>query len=187
MRLGFFGLRPFHFPFHPSTSHTCVFLLSFMSSCLHVLPSHPFFRLRTHRPGLSVDVHIHIHFLHRFRVAQVLTMGLGSSVVPVHLVSFSLQPHTPLSRLVLLLMSSSFRLYCARTFTTVLALILFASPRGGVCVCVSHPGSKGFPCSHLFVPLKQGGSGPFSSHCLTKTLLIGCDMTPGRWSHVPAK
>ena len=34
--------------------------------------------------------------------------------------------------------------------------------------------------------LQQGGSGPFSSHCLTKTLLIGCDMTLGRRSHVPA-
>ena len=80
----------------------------------HLIPSFVCARVG---PGLSVDVHIHIHFLHRFQVAQVLTMRLGSSVVPVHLVSFSLQPHTPLSRHVLLLMSSSFLLsYCARTF-----------------------------------------------------------------------
>ena len=52
-----------------------------------------------------------------------------------------------------------------------------------VCVCVP-PWTKGLtpPLSH-----RQGGSGPFSSHCLTKTLLIGCDMTLGRQSHVPAK
>ena len=30
-----------------------------------------------------------------------------------------------------------------------------------------------------------GGSGSFSSRCLTKTLLIGCDMTLGRQSHIP--
>ena len=42
------------------------------------------------------------------------------------------------------------------------------------------------PFSYAFGILVQGGSGPFSSHCLTKTLLIGCDMTLGRQSHVPA-
>ena len=78
-------------------------------------------------PGLSVYVHFYIHFKHRLQVAQVFTMRWGSSVVPVHLVSLSLQPHTFLSRLVLLLMSSSFCLCRAHIYTTVLALILFAS------------------------------------------------------------
>ena len=60
-------------------------------------------------------------------------MRWGSSVVPVHLVSFSLQPHTffvpscPLSHVFILL--SLLRAH-------FLALVLFASPRGGVCVCV---------------------------------------------------
>ena len=45
-------------------------------------------------PGLSVYARFYIHFKHRFQVAQVLTMRWGSSVVPVHLVSFSLPPHT---------------------------------------------------------------------------------------------
>ena len=93
-------------------------------------------------PGLSVYVHFYIHFKHRLQVAQVFTMRWGSSVVPVHLVSLSLQPHTFSSRLVLLLMSGSFCLCRAHIYTAVLALILFASPRGGVCVCVSTPVSK---------------------------------------------
>ena len=59
-----------------------------------------------------------------------------------------------------------------------------------VCVCV---------CQHLYprmlrnlihlertVQHMQGGSGPFSSHCLTKTLLIGCDIRRGRSLNVPA-
>ena len=62
-------------------------------------------------------------------------MRWGSSVVPAHLVSLSLQPHTFLSRLVFLLTSSSFCLCRAHIYTTVLALILFAPPRGGVRVC----------------------------------------------------
>ena len=86
-------------------------------------------------PGLSAYAHFYIQFLHRFQVAQVFTMRWGSSVVPVHLVSLSLQPHTFLSRLVLLLMSSSFCLCRVHIYTTVLALILFASLQGGVRVC----------------------------------------------------
>ena len=50
-----------------------------------------------------------------------------------------------------------------------------------VCVCVSTPVPK--EC----VVHSQGGSGPFSSRCLTKTLLIGCDMILGRQNHVPAR
>ena len=50
-------------------------------------------------------------------------------------------------------------------------------------MCVCHPWSHRDAFAFI---LLQGGSGPFSSHCLTKTLLIGCDMTLGRQSHVPA-
>ena len=52
-----------------------------------------------------------------------------------------------------------------------------------VCVCVSTPVSEGL---HSIVHRgwnarkPQGGSGPFSSQ------LIGCEMTLGRQSHVPA-
>ena len=106
-------------------------------------------------PGLSVYVHFYLHFKHRFQVAQVLTMRWVSSVVPVHLVSFSLPPHTPLSCLVLLLMSSSFCLCCAHTSTTVLALILSASPRGGVCVCVTF-GVTSFLSECFVFTFKQG-------------------------------
>ena len=52
---------------------------------------------------------------------------------------------------------------------------------GDLCV---PPWTKGLtpPLSH-----RQGGSDPFSSHCLTKTLLIGCDIRRGRSPNVPAE
>ena len=58
-----------------------------------------------------------------------------------------------------------------------------------MCVCVCHPLCQRVHCHryrhHLFP--KQGGSDPFSSHCLTKTLLIGCDIRRGRSLNVPAE
>ena len=127
-----FSSPPFRFPFSSfPPSHTFVFLFSFMSSCLHVS-----FLSFAHTSVLAlVCTCTFTYFKHRFQVAQVLTMRWGSSAVPVHLFSISLQPHTPLSRLVLLFMSSSFRLCCAHTYTTVLTLILSA-PLGRACVCV---------------------------------------------------
>ena len=53
------------------------------------------------------------------------------------------------------------------------------------CQSVSTPVPKGSEV--LFPPLRQGGSDPFSSHCLTKTLLIGCDIRRGRSLNVPAE
>ena len=44
MRFGLIAFRPLHL-----VSLFILFLFSFMSFCLHVLSSHPFFRLRTHR------------------------------------------------------------------------------------------------------------------------------------------
>ena len=81
------------FPLHTHT-HTLCFLFSFMSSCLHVLSSHPFFFCAHIGPGLSVYVHFYIHLQPRFQVAQVLIMRWDSSVVPVHLVPLSSQLRT---------------------------------------------------------------------------------------------
>ena len=62
MRFRFIGFRPLHLfsLFILSPSHTFVFLVFFMSFCLHVLSFHPFFRLRTHRPWpWCVRAHLH--------------------------------------------------------------------------------------------------------------------------------
>ena len=89
------------------------------------------------------------------------------------------------------------------------------APKTALCVCVSTPGQKVFvhwfngrgclekapkPATCVCPPLDkgsstttlstlhgQGGSDPFSSHCLTKTLLIGCDIRRGRSPNVPAE
>ena len=123
------------FPFHlfpPSHTLVPLFFHVLLSSCF-VISS---FLSFAHTSVLAlVCTCTFTYFKHRFQVAQVLTMRWGSSAVPVHLFSISLQPHTPLSRLVLLFMSSSFRLCCAHTYTTVLTLILSA-PLGRACVCV---------------------------------------------------
>ena len=137
-----------------------------MSSCLHVWSSHPLLRLRAHwsRPY----VHFYIHFKHRFQVAEVFTMRWGSSVVPVHLASLSLQPHTFLSRLVILLMSSSFCLYRAHIYTTVLALLLFAS--------VSCLESRGSFWTVLFLDvLLAGGWDTTGISRSTKRVPVGAD------------
>ena len=58
---------------------------------------------------------------------------------------------------------------------------------GSVCVC--HPLYQRVQCHrfHYHHLTRQGGSDPFSSHCLTKTLLIGCDIRRGRSLNVPAE
>ena len=109
---------PFH-PFPPSYTHTLCFLFSFMSSCLHVLSSHPFFFCAHIGPGLSVYVHFYIHLQPRFQVAQVLIMRWDSSVVPVHLVPLSSQLRTFPSCLV---------------FSSCLHLFVFAA-----CACAHLP------------------------------------------------
>ena len=81
IRFGFIGSRPLH-------------LVPFSSSCLRVFAFHSFFLLHAHGPALSVYTH------NLLSVAQVFTMRRVVTVVPVHLVSFSLPPHTPWSRLV---------------------------------------------------------------------------------------
>ena len=129
VRVHWFSSPPFGFPFHPFPfAHICfpLFFHVLLSSCF-VISS---FLLFAHTSALAlVCTRTSTYTItHRFQVAQVLTMRWVSSVVHVHLVSLSLQPHTPLPRLVPLFMSSSFCLCCERAH--------FASPRGGVCVCV---------------------------------------------------
>ena len=51
------------------------------------------------------------------------------------------------------------------------------APKPATCVC--PPLDKGSSFHHSFHLNAQGGSDPFSSHCLTKTLLIGCDIRRG--------
>ena len=134
-RFGFIGFRPplFWFPFSSFPLHTllfssflscppvfmfCYLILSFV--CAHI------------GPGLSVYVHIYLHFKHRFQVAQVLTTRWGSSVVGVHLFH--------INHLHLCPVPSSFSclhpfVFAARALTLPSQpLILFAFPRQGVCV-----------------------------------------------------
>ena len=136
VRLHRFSSPPFGSPFHPFPFYTPWFPLFFhvlLSSCLVISSLSSF--ARTLVPALSVYVHFYIHFQHRFWVAQVFTMRWGSSVVPVHLVSLSLQPHTFLSRLVFLLMSSSFCL-CRAHLHNRPGLNSFGLPSWRrVCVC----------------------------------------------------
>ena len=109
----------FFFFLFMSSLASCLFtsLLSF--SCAH------------NGPGLSLYAHIHCTL--RSQVAQVLKMRFGSLFVPVHLVPSSSQPPTPLSCLVLFSCLHLFVLGCVHLCTHVFTLV-FASPRGGVCV-----------------------------------------------------
>ena len=149
MRFGFVGSCPLHLvPFS-----SFVPLLHLWSPLFfHVLLSISSFSsfARTLAPAL-VCTRTSTYILN----TQVFTMRWSSSVVPVHLVSLSLQPHTFLSRLVLLLMSSSFCPCRAHIYTAVLALILFASPRGGV--CVSPLESRGSFWTVLFLDVLSAG------------------------------
>ena len=54
-------------------------------------------------------------------------------------------------------------------------------------LCVSTPGQRALYHHLVSTQPQQGGSDPFSSHCLTKTLLIGCDIRRGRSLNVPAE
>ena len=109
VRIHRFSSPPFGSPFIPSPSHT--FVSSFLSCPPVFMSGHLilFFVCAHIGPGLSVYVHFY-----RFQVAQVFTMKWASSVVPVHLVPLSFQPHAPLPRLVLL-SCLHFLVSCTRT------------------------------------------------------------------------
>ena len=141
MRFGFIGSRPLHLvPLSSLPLHTPLFPLFFhvlLSSCL-VISSFSSFA-RTVVPALVCTcTSTYSTFKHRFQVAQVFTMRWTSSVVPVHLVPLSFQPHAPLSRLVLL-SCLIFFLLCAHTCTLALTLASRLPSGRRVCVCVCVP------------------------------------------------
>ena len=84
-----------------------------------------------------------------------------SSVVPVHLVSLSSQPHTLLSRLVLLLISSSF-LSLLRAHLHIRPSLNFLPPLREACECVCVPlettGVRS-DCAHFFEFFSRGAVG----------------------------
>ena len=102
MRFGFIGSRPLHFcsPFSScSPLHTSSLFFSFMSSLAScpVISSLSFFCVYTARPLVCTRA---TYFQIRCQVAQVFTMRWVVIGCSCALGSFSLQPHTPLSRLV---------------------------------------------------------------------------------------
>ena len=93
-------------------------------------------------------------------------MRWASSGVPVHLVPLSFQPHTSLSRLVLLSCLHSF-VSCARAHWP--SPQLHASPRRGVCVCVCVPLVVTGILLNCFVLFLAGGPWTLGWHGPTKT------------------
>ena len=91
------------------------FLFSFMSFCLHVSSSSSFLSLARTFVRTLVCTHTRTRTLLtvRFRWPRFVTMRFGSSVVPLHLVPFHRQPHTPLSVLSFSFSSVPFACTCA--------------------------------------------------------------------------
>ena len=109
-----FRSPPFGSLFILSPLHTSFLFFSFMSSLAScpVISSLSFFCVHTARPLFCACA---TYFQFRFQVAQVLTMRWVVIGCSCALGSFSLQPHTFLSRLVLFM--SSFFCLTARTPT----------------------------------------------------------------------
>ena len=86
-----------------------------MSFCLHVSSSSSFLSLARTIVRTVVCTHTRTRTLltARFRWPRFVTMRFGSSVVPLHLVPFHLQPHTPLSVLSFSFSSFPFACTCA--------------------------------------------------------------------------
>ena len=87
----------------------------FMSFCLHVSSSSSFLSLARTFVRTLVCTHTRTRTLltTRFRWPRFVTMRFGSSVVPLHLVPFHRQPHTPLSVLSFSFSSVPFACTCA--------------------------------------------------------------------------
>ena len=82
---------------------SCLFILILSFSCAH------------YRPDLSLYTYTHAYYTYtaRFRWPRFVTMRFGSLVVPLHLVPFHGQPHTPLSVLSFSFSSVPFACTCA--------------------------------------------------------------------------
>ena len=130
-----------------------------MPFCLHVSSSSSFLSLARTIVWTLVCTHTRTRTLltARFRWPRFVTMRFGSSVVPLHLVPFHRQPHTPLSVLSFSFSSVPFACTCA---------YLLSGQDGGhmppfgeacVCVCVSNPGQRVFH-HHSFHFTRAGGS-----------------------------
>ena len=110
-----------------------------MSFCLHVSSSSSFLSLACTFVRTLVCTHTRTRTLLtvRFRWPRFVTMRFGSSVVPLHLVPFHRQPHTPLSVLSFSFSSVPFACTCA--------YLLSGQDGGHTClpsgrrVCVCNP------------------------------------------------
>ena len=140
MRYGLSSVCPLSFGSPFIRPHRRFFpFFSFMSFCLHVSSSSSFLSLARTIVRTSVCTHTRTRTLltARFRWPRFVTMRFGSSVVPLHLVPFHRQPHTPLSVSSFSFSSVPFARTCAH---------LLSGQDGGhtclpsgrrVCVCVT--------------------------------------------------
>ena len=130
-----FSSPPLGSPFHPFPLYTLMFS-SFLSCPPVFMSGHLILSFVCTHMGPGLSVYVHNLLQPRFQVAQVFIMRWVFIGCPYALGSLSSQPHTPLSRLVPLFMSSFF---CLVACTLTLCPTLSASrlPSGGrVCVCV---------------------------------------------------
>ena len=139
MRFGLSSVCPLSFGSPFIRPHRLFSFFPFMSFCLHVSSSSSFLSLARTIVRTLVCTHTRTRTLltARFRWPRFVTMRFGSSVVPLHLVPFHRQPHTPLSVLSFSFSSVSFACTCA---------YLLSGQDGGhtclpsgrrVCVCVT--------------------------------------------------
>ena len=161
-----------------------------MSFCLHVSSSSSFLSLARTIVRTLVCTHTRTRTLltTRFRWPRFVTMRFGSSVVPLHLVPFHRQPHTPLSVLSFSFSSVPFACTCA---------CLLSGQDGGhtclpsgrrVCVTLGIIGILLDLSGLLFrFVSQQGDTAPDCRPCLTKLCnLVGYPAWPaGRTCNFP--
>ena len=128
-----FSSPPFGSPFILSPSHTSVFFFSFMSSCLHVLSSHPFLCLRVHRSCPScVRAHLLIQVLGRRGLDNEVGFigcpcALGFSFIAT---THTFVPSRPPSHVLILFLS------LLRAHLHIRPSLNFLPPLREACVCV---------------------------------------------------
>ena len=116
-----FRSPPFGSPFHPFPFSHFFSFMSSLASC-PVISSLSFFWAHTAWPLVCTRA---TYFQIRFRCHRLFLRTWFLFIATTH----TLVPSCPLHVFILLS-------YCARTHTFALTLVLLASPRGGVCVCV---------------------------------------------------